>query len=65
MNFDLQRVLASKRVMRQRLAALSVGEKLRLLDSMAERERSIRGASLAGSAKSAIVREEPPDNKPD
>ena len=34
MNFDLQRVLTSKRANRQKLAALPVAEKLALLDEL-------------------------------
>ena len=60
MSFDLQRILASKRALRQRLAARPVAEKLRLLDAMRERALAIRGASPAMAGESAIVREEPP-----
>ena len=45
MSFDLQRVLESKRAYRQKLAARPVAEKLRLLDEMSERARTIRRAS--------------------
>lgn len=45
MNFDLHRMLESKQVLRQRLAARPVVEKLRLLDELRARTLAIRGAS--------------------
>ncbi len=57
---DLQRILESKRVLRQRLGARPIAEKLRMLDAMRERALAIRGGSPAISGKSAIVCEEPP-----
>ena len=62
MSFDLRRILASKRALRQRLAARPVAEKLRMLDAMRERAMAIRGASPATTGESVIVREEPPDS---
>ena len=47
MSFDLQRVLKSKRAFRQRLAALPVAEKLRLLDGLRELTLVIRRSSAA------------------
>ena len=45
MSFDLQHVLESKRALRQRLAALPIADKLRLLDAMRERAIAIRAAN--------------------
>ena len=47
MNFDLQRMLESKRAFRQELAARPVVEKLRLLDELRARALVIRRASTA------------------
>ncbi len=57
MSFDLQKVLESKRAHRRALAALPIGEKLRMLDALRERELAIRGG--APHADSSILREEP------
>ena len=54
MSFDLQTVLKGKRAFRQKLAALPIAKKLRLLDALRERELAIRGKQ-----SSALVREEP------
>lgn len=43
MTFDLQKILESKRALRRNLAARPIGEKLRLLDALREREIAIRG----------------------
>ena len=43
MSFDLQKILESKRAFRRDLAARPIGEKLRMLDAMRERELAIRG----------------------
>ncbi|MDQ2925314.1 MAG: hypothetical protein M3R43_07155 [Acidobacteriota bacterium] len=56
MTFDLQKMLESKRAYRARLAALPIGEKLRMLDALCERQRSIR--SSATHAESTVVRED-------
>ncbi|MGD0017236.1 MAG: hypothetical protein ABSC38_06960 [Verrucomicrobiia bacterium] len=56
MSFDMQRILASKRAMRQNLAALPVAEKLRLLDDLRERELTLRRS--APLATSNVVREQ-------
>lgn len=42
MTFDLQKMIESKRAYRARLAALPIGDKLRILDALGERQRSIR-----------------------
>jgi hypothetical protein len=44
MTFDLQKILESKRALRQVLAARPLIEKLRILDRLREREITIRGA---------------------
>ena len=45
MSFDMRKILESKRAMRQKLAALPVAEKLRLLDALRDRQLAIRGRS--------------------
>jgi hypothetical protein len=57
MSVDFQRILTSKRAMRRNLAALPIGEKLRLLDALRERELAIR-RSAARTA--SALREGPP-----
>ncbi|MDQ2665847.1 MAG: hypothetical protein M3Z05_07535 [Gemmatimonadota bacterium] len=42
MTFDLERILSSKRVNRERMTVLPIGEKLRMLDTLREREVAIR-----------------------
>ncbi len=42
MNFDMERVEESKRAMRERLAALPIAEKLRMLEVLREREITLR-----------------------
>jgi hypothetical protein len=44
MSADWDRIAASKRALRKRLAALPFEEKLRLLDVLRERELAIRAA---------------------
>ncbi len=56
MTFDLQRIIESKRAYRVRLAALPIGEKLRMLDTLCERQRIIR--SSASKSESTLLREE-------
>jgi len=58
MSFDLQRVLASKRAFRQKLASQPVAEKMRLLDELCERARVIRRASAA-AREPGMVAEDP------
>ena len=58
MSFDLQKILASKRALRRDLAARPIGEKLRMLDALRERELAIRGRAV--HVDSAALREEPP-----
>ncbi len=57
MSFDLQKILESKRALRRNLAARPVAEKLRLLDTLRERELAIRGR--AAHPGSGALREEP------
>lgn len=57
MTFDLQKMLESKHAYRARLAALPIGEKLRILDALYERQRTIRGSTSRSEA--TVLREEP------
>ena len=57
MNFDLQKILEGKRAMRRNLATRPVGEKLRMLDALRERQLAIRGRAV--HSESPGVREEP------
>lgn len=57
MTFDLKKMIESKRAYRVRLAALPIGEKLRMLDVLCERQRSIRGS--ASRSEATVLREEP------
>ena len=56
MSFDLQKILESKRALRRDLAMRPIGEKLRMLDAMRERELVIRGWST--HSVSRTVRED-------
>lgn len=56
MSFDLQKILSSKSALRRDLAARPIGEKLRMLDTLRERELSIRGRH--SHAESRTLREE-------
>jgi len=57
MSFDLQKILASKRALRRDLAARPIAEKLRMLDTLRERELAIRGRAV--QSDSSVLREEP------
>ena len=57
MSFDLQKIIESKRVLRRKLAALPVSEKLRMLDALREREHAIRGRTVQSDPSG--LREEP------
>lgn len=61
MSFDVEEMLRSKKALRQRLAALPIAEKLRLLDELRERSMAIRSA---GSDKSNVIRKEAHTYKP-
>jgi hypothetical protein len=58
MTFDLTRILESKRAHRQQLASRPVGEKLRMLDALRERELAIRGRVVPSDPAVRVVREE-------
>lgn len=58
MNFDLQRVLASKRAYRQKLAARPIAEKLELLDQLRARALVIQRATAATRNPGVVM--EPP-----
>jgi hypothetical protein len=62
MKLDRRRVLESKRDFRRQLAALPIGEKLRMLDALRVRTLAIRRGSNSGPAKKPVVRETPPDH---
>jgi len=64
MTFDLPQILASKRAHRRHLASRPIGEKLRMLDALRERELAIRGRPV--HSDSSVLREEPTPcrNKP-
>lgn len=57
MTFNLVKIEQSKREFHQRLAARPIGEKLRMLDTLRERELAIRGRPHADAS---VLREEPP-----
>jgi len=59
MTFDLQQILASKQAFRRRLANLPIGEKLRMLDALRERELAIRGGGALVEPVSSVLREDP------
>ena len=57
MSFDLQRMLESKRTHRQKLAALPVAEKLRLLDELRAAALTIRRSSIQTPEEPGMVKE--------
>ena len=59
MSFDLQKILESKRALRRDLAARPIAEKLRMLDTLRERELAIRGRAVQSDSTANILREEP------
>ena len=59
MTFDLHKILASKRALRRNLAARPIGEKLRLLDALREREIAIRGHSVPPPHTAGTLHETP------
>ena len=59
MTFDLQKIIESKRVLRRQLAARPIGEKLRMLDVLREREIAIRGHAVPPPPLAGILREPP------
>jgi hypothetical protein len=58
MTFDVDKILQSKRVFRQRLAARPIEEKLAMLDALRERALALRSSGLAAGA--GTLHEEPP-----
>lgn len=57
MSSNLEKILARKRALRRDLAARPIGEKLRMLDALRERELAIRGS--ARPSDSGALSEEP------
>lgn len=51
--FDIEKITASKAELRRELAARPVAEKLRMLDELLRRARTIRRAKPIGCADSA------------
>ena len=65
MSFQLENILASKRTLRRELAARPIGEKLRLLDALRERELALRAhTAQAAQAEAGVRREEPVPSPP-
>ncbi len=62
MSFDLEKILASKRAFRQRLAARPIEQKLSMLDALRERTLALR--SMPPGSKSGALHEEPPPYRP-
>jgi hypothetical protein len=58
MSFDLERILASKRAFRQRLAARPIEEKLSMLDALRKRTLALR--PLRPASETGAMHEEPP-----
>ena len=58
MTFDLQKILESKRALRSKLAGRPVAEKLRMLDSLRERELAIRGRERGRKEEVRMKKEE-------
>lgn len=57
MTFDVHKIMAGKQAYRQRLAALPIGEKLRLLDELRAREIALRNADKSAKHRAGAVRE--------
>ena len=58
MSFDQQKIIEDKRALRRNLAARPIGEKLRMLDALCEREIAIRGHSVPTSPATGRLRED-------
>ncbi len=56
MSFDFERIIQSKRALRERLAARPIVEKLRMLDVLRARTLALRSATVVGGP---IVQEKP------
>jgi hypothetical protein len=59
MNLYWQKLLESKRALRQHLAARPIAEKLRLLDALRERELALRSGGPAVPPHADALRERP------
>jgi hypothetical protein len=57
MTANLHSILESKRALRRNLAARPIGDKLRMLDSLRERELAIRNRSTPSAP--SVLREDP------
>ncbi len=57
MIFDLAKIEQGKRALRRDLAARPIAEKLRMLDTLRERELAIRGRAVHSDP--SVLREEP------
>ena len=57
MSFDLKKIIESKRALRIKLTAQPVAEKLRMLETLRERELAIRGRAV--DSDSSGLHEEP------
>ena len=55
MSFDLEKILASKRAFRQRLAARPIEEELSMLDALRERTLALR--PMPAASKSGALHE--------
>ena len=64
MSFDLQRMLASKRALRQKLADRPLAEKLRLLDELRAAALAIRRASALSPPATGMVSEDKTEYRP-
>jgi hypothetical protein len=58
MSFDWEKIVASKRAFRQRLAARPLEEKLAMLDALRERALALR--PMPSASQTSALREEPP-----
>ena len=65
MTFDLQKILESKRALRRNLVVRPVAEKLRILDSMRERELAIRGRAPRSNSSGLGENPKPILNEPE
>ncbi len=63
LSLDLENILESKRTLRRDLAARPVAEKLRMLDALRERERTIRGRVRRRKEEVRMQKEETEDRR--
>jgi hypothetical protein len=59
MNFDIKRMIESKKTMRRKLAGLPIEKKLELLDLLRERTVAIRGKGVAAVASRIVNKKSP------